>query len=323
MKQIRILIPLLFLTVSLFLPNRVQAQPKQFSANEVIAEVNALRLANRLSPYVANSTLMIIAQAHAEYMASSGIVTHYSLDGSRPYQRALDAGYSVAGDLSRGGFFSENIHSGANLSASAVVEIWQGDSAHLNTMISTDLKDIGVGIAIQNGITYYVLGAGLSTGSVPISTSSTSNNPFSSATETPSTSQPVATTTPDADGSVYHIVQSNEALWSIALAYNTSIDELKRLNGLATDEIFIGQTLLISKKEVETLTPEPTITVTFGIPTSTATKPVTPSATFTATPVPTPPASRQSGIMIVGGIVAVALFAAALGSWLGRKKIVE
>jgi len=109
-------------------------------------------------------------------------------------------------------------------------------------------------------------------------------------------------------------------LWSIALAYDTTVAELKRLNKLPTDEIFIGQKLLISKVEVDTPTPLPSITVTFGIPTSTATRPVTPLPTFTATPVPTPPASRESGGMILGGIVLAALLAAGLGAWYGRKK---
>ncbi len=328
MKRSRILLPLLFLTVGLFLPKAVQALPGQFSAAsgalDVITEVNALRVDKGLAPYEMNSTLMAIAQSHTEYQAKTGIVTHYGVDGSRPYQRAIAAGYAVAGDLSKGGFFAENIHSGANLSASDVVKFWQGDPTHLNVMLSADLKDIGVGAANANGIIYYTLVVGLSSDSIsitPLSTKSGSD-PFASATATSSTSLPLLIiSTAQQDGTVYHIVQPNDALWSIALAYDTTVAELKKLNKLATDEIFIGQKLLISKKEVDTPTPEPSITVTFGIPTSTATIPVTPLPTFTATPVPMPPASRQSGGMIVGGILLLALFGAALGTWLGRRKL--
>jgi LysM repeat protein len=325
MKKFRNLIATLFLVTMLLLPGGVLAQPAQFtadlSASEVIAEVNALRASNGLPPYEVNSILMAIAQSHAEYLASTGTMTHYSADGSRPYQRAIAAGYSVAGDLSRGGFFSENVGSAA--SASAIVENWQGDSLHLNTMISPDLKDVGVGVAIADGRTYYTLDAGLSTDAiVPVSSapSTMGADPFAAPTSTSATLQPVATSTAEEDGTVHHIVQANEALWSIALAYETTIAELKRLNRLVTDDIFVGQKLIISQIEIDTPTVEPSITVTLGIPTSTATLPVTPTATFTPTPIPTPPASRQSGGAIVGGILVLALIGAAFGTWLGRRK---
>jgi uncharacterized protein YkwD len=326
MKRRKTLFSLLLLTFGLLLPKGVQAQPVQLSANsnafDVIAAVNSLRAESNLVPYQVNSILMGIAQAHAEYLASTGVVTHYGADGSRPYQRAIDAGYSVAGDLSSGGFFSENVQSGADLSASGVVDIWKGDSAHLDTMLSPDLKDVGVGVAIANGITYYVLDAGLSSATTLVSLLPTGSggDPFAVATATSSTFQPLATSTALDDGSVYHIVQENEALWSIALSYDTTVDELKKLNRLASDDIFVGQKLLISKTEVDTPTPIPSITVTFGIPTSTATRPVTPLPTFTHTPVPTPPATRQGSSMVVGGIVLAALLAAGLGAWFGRKK---
>lgn len=321
MKPFRNLTVLLSLAFGLLLPAEVRAQPEPLSASEVISEVNALRIASGLPPYEVNSILMAIAQSHAEYQASTGVVTHYGVDGSRPYQRAISAGYSVAGDLSRGGFFSENV--GTANSASAIVGSWQADSLHLNTMTSPDLQDIGVGMAVANGVTYYTLDAGLSSESPVVTSplpSAVGGDPFSAATGTPSTLQPVTTSTAVEDGTTYHVVQANEALWSIALAYDTSIAELKKLNILVTDEIFVGQKLVISKIVLPTPTVEPSITVTFGIPTSTATLPVTPSPTFTSTPIPAPPASRKSGGMIVGGILVIALIGAALGTWLGRRK---
>ena len=139
-------------------------------------------------------------------------------------------------------------------------------------------------------------------------------------TATPGTQTASAvTSTPLDDGTIYHIVQSNEALWSIALAYNVTVDQLKILNSLPTNNIYVGQKLLVKKPEILTATPEITITVTLGIPTSTATRPVTPTITSTATPLPTPPTSRQSGEVAFGVIVFVALLAASIGSWLGSK----
>ena len=120
---------------------------------------------------------------------------------------------------------------------------------------------------------------------------------------------------------IYQVVRKNEALCSVAILYSTTIEELKLLNGLATDEIFEGQKILV--RAVNTQTPTPSlipVTVTLGIPTSTATLPVTPTKTSTPTPVPTPPTSLQKGGMVVGGITLVALLAAGLGAFLGRAK---
>src|SRR5258706_11897081 len=326
MKRFWMILSLPVLTLSLFLLKPAEAYSRQSSlrptAEEVIAEVNALRSANNLPVYQVNSILMVIAQTQADYIAGKGVITHFGADGSRPYQRAIAAGYAVAGDLTFGGFFSENIHGGADLSPAEVVNIWKGDADHLKTMLSPDLKDVGAGVAVQNGLTYYVLDAGTSaenTMSIPATSSTPSI--FTSSSSTPGTGvAPVSTSTPLEDGTVYHIVQPNEALWSIALAYNLTIEELKKMNSLSSNNIFIGQKLLISKPDPSTATFEPTITVTSGIPASNPTRPVTPTATLPPTPLPTPPASRQSGGVIVGGIVVIALLSASLGAWLGRKK---
>jgi len=140
---------------------------------------------------------------------------------------------------------------------------------------------------------------------------------FLAATNTPT---PIITSTPLENGEIYHVVQLHEALWSIAIAYNTTVDSLKLLNGLSTDEIFEGQKLLVFKPVPDTATPTKANTATMGIPTSTPTHPVTPTMTSTPTPIPTPPASFQNGAATIGTITLVALIAAALGAWLGRKK---
>lgn len=138
-----------------------------------------------------------------------------------------------------------------------------------------------------------------------------------SATPTPT---PIITSTPLENGEVYHLVQAHEALWSIAIAYNTTVGHLKLLNGLLTDEIFEGQKLLIFRPEPETATPTNTTTATLGVPTSTATHPVVPTVTSTPTPIPTPPTSFQSGAAILGIIILIAMITAGIGSWLGRKR---
>jgi LysM repeat protein len=268
-------------------------------------------LPKNLPSYKTNSILMTVAQSHADYIAAAGVMTHFDADGVPPFRRAITAGYPVAGDLAQGGLFRESIGSGADLTASEVIAIWQEDANDLKTLLSTDLTDAGAGMAVVNGVTYYILNAGASTG----------NSATPSPTSLAGTSSAMTLSTPLEGGEIYHVVQANEALWSIALGYNTTIEELKRLNVLASDEILEGQKLLIRKPAaVATGTPTIAATATFGIPTSTATHPVTPTVTSTATPLPIPPTSRESGGMAAGIIILVALIAAGVGAWLGSKK---
>jgi LysM repeat protein len=305
-----LLFPLL-LILSLLPSERVVACPVHFSpdftAPELIAEVNDLRIAENLPAYKTNSILMTVAQTHADTIANAGVMTHFDAKGIPPFQRAIKAGYSVAGDLSQGGLFLENIDSGAGLTVSEVVAAWQADANDLKTLLSADMTDVGAGVALVNGVTYFVLDVG----------ASTSDSAIPSPT---GTSSAMLVSTPLEDGTVYHVAQANEALWSIARNYNTTVEELKRLNSLATDEILEGQKLLIRKPAAATSTPTIVPTATFGIPTSTATHPVTPTLTSSATPLPVPPTSREKGGMVVGGIVLAALIAAGLGAWLSGKK---
>ena len=297
--------------------------PNAQSANDLIDEVNRLRSENDLTPFAVNPILMKIAQAHADYIASNGVLTHFNANGQPPYQRALDAGYSVAGDLSLGGGFAENIHSGASLSPEGAVTFWMGDSAQRAAMLSPDLQDIGAGMATADGITYYVLDFG-----------SESDTPAVTSTPTRPSSEVVISTagafgtkevivylsTPEKNGDVYHTVLKGEGLWSIAIAYGTTVEQIKVLNGLATDEIFAGQLLLVIKPITPTSTSTIESTATLGLPTSTPTLPATETPTPTATPVPQAPTSIQNGSIAVGVILLAAMLGAGLGAFLGRKR---
>ena len=256
---------------------------------------------------------MTVAQGHADYIASTGVLTHFDRDGNRPFERAIAAGYPVGGDLSLGGSFAELIHSGSAISNEEVLAFWQANSADSLVLLSPDFADVGVGIAAATGLTYFVLNVGSD------DTSALTSSPTpASLTVTPGT---VIPNTALANGEVFHIVRKHEALWSIAIAYGTTVAELKLLNSLASDEIFEGQKLLIRRASTETPTPtEIPITATLGIPTSTATQPVAPTATNTPTPIPTPPTSIESGGAVVGGIILTALIAAALASLLSARK---
>jgi LysM repeat protein len=53
-----------------------------------------------------------------------------------------------------------------------------------------------------------------------------------------------ARTTTASSGGV-HVVRSGESLWSIARKYDTTVRELKRLNGLQSDRLRAGQKLVV------------------------------------------------------------------------------
>src|SRR5512141_1267802 len=59
----------------------------------LIAAVNDLRAARGLAPYTVSSILMGTAQGQADYMASTGTVTHQGPGGISVTQRLLAAGY--------------------------------------------------------------------------------------------------------------------------------------------------------------------------------------------------------------------------------------
>jgi uncharacterized protein YkwD len=228
-------------------------------AYDLIEAVNALRIANGLPPYNAHPILMGISQGHAEYMASSGSVTHYGADGSRPYQRALAAGYPVAGDLSQGGYFSENITAGNNLSAQSAVQSWLGDAPHTNTMLSTYAQDIGAGVATAGGRVYYVIDVGLATGSTPRYTPRPDGT-FPTAVYYAPLVSTIMPNTPAADGAVRHKVTSGETLWLIAITYGTKVDAIRSLNNLSPDApLHPGVDLLIFPPG--TVTPPPSMRV--------------------------------------------------------------
>jgi len=319
MRKLMRLLLTIFLTLSISIAPCIAsaesiAAPHFSSASELIEAVNALRASFELPPYTKNSILMSIAQGQAEYNLSIGTITHSSADGLRPFQRALQAGYMVAGDINLGGFFSENITAGVGLSAEDAVEIWTGDDPHLNTMISQNLQEIGAGVAVAGDTYYYVIDCGLSTGGTPV--------PFIP----PSTYRtPIATmvpNTPNADGSIIYIVQPGDTALGIALAYDISLDEFLALNGLSGKSVIYPNQHIVIRTGYTPTPTQPTSTPT-GRPTITPWPTSTPTSTETLVP-PTP--TRAPGMPIstaratVISIIVAALVIAAFLVQLGRKR---
>ena len=253
------------------------------SAGDLLSEVNNLRAQNGLPAYEIDGSLMAAAQAHAEYMASSGQVTHTRADGSTP--AALG--------------FIENIAGGRNLSVMVAVYTFWTDASHWNTMVGISSGYAGAGVAEANGSVYYALAVKRSAGGVivaqPAPTQPAGSAPDPQAQPTQEVMIAVTTATPQPDGSIVHEVQPGQSLWSIAMAYGAKIADLIALNSLApTPVIYTGDKILVVQAPTatetlpatETATPtrQPTRTPT---PTQTLAPPtLTPTATLTPTPTP-------------------------------------
>ena len=334
MRNLIIFVALTLLVTLAFTPlESVYAQPSIFpvlqsSASDLIAKVNALRVANGLPPYTVSPVLMATAQAQADYMAAIGNVTHSGPGGIQLTQRLLNAGYPLAGDLSLGGFRAENI-TGGNKTAAQAVQGWTGDAPHLNTMLSPNLTEIGAGVA-KVGDRYYMV--------IDCARPTTSGQPQ---LYTPGPGEPVVGTsapsdfivpitksTPDENGLIYHEVQYGQTLWAIAIEYGVKIDEIRALNNLGpTTDIYQGDKLLVRKDAPPSpVTPTAEMsTPTELFPTATATSfpTVTPLVNETPTVVVATTEKRFESNSMSGtavGIVLVAILFAGILSWLSSRR---
>ena len=335
MRKLNIYLVFALLVSLVVIPNeRVFARPArlpslQSSANDLIAEVNALRVANGLPPYTVSPILMGTAQAQANYMAAIGSVTHSGPGGIQLTQRLLAAGYPLAGDLSLGGFRAENI-TGGNKTAAQAVQGWTGDAPHLNTMLSPDLTEIGAGVAKVGDRYYMVIDCARPTTDGQPQVYTPGPGDLVVGTSAPSDFiVPITKSTPDANGMIYHEVQYGQTLWAIAIEYGVKIDDIRALNNLGpTTDIYQGEKLLV-KKDV----PLSSVTATIALlATSTESHPpvtvtsfptATPLGTETLTVVPTVMDSGLGGNSTTGtviGIALIAIFFAGLFSWMASRK---
>ena len=289
--------------------------PAFSSASDLIAGVNAVRSSNGLNTLQPNSILDTIAQQQAEYELSIGAQTDTGRGGSRPYQRALAAGYLLAGDLSKGGIIAELLYGGVGIGASAAVTWWNNDAYHHSMLVSTSFADVGAGVATSGNTSYFVLVEALSTGGTPVAYTPPAQL-YQPSTPT------IVPNTPNADGSIVHIVQPGETLGSLSMAYNISLADILKLNGLTIKStIFVNQKIILRVANTPTPT-QPTSTPT--IP-PTMTPWPTSTATTTATDLPpTPTPSPGLPVTAAGGAVAAimvsALVLAGLVAILGRKR---
>ena len=327
---IRVLpITLLFLVLSLHPADKVFAGPlaeeETPTPAEVVEEVNDLRIENGLYPLSVHPILMQAAQIEADGIAS-GMAGHWRPNGLTLGQWLIFLGYPLSGDLSQDGFRSENWV--AARSAQEAIQAWKGDGVHSNTMLSPDRSDLGVGIAVSDQV-YIVLITALQTSSgrmqsaaYPLLTQAASAN--SGAAGGLPLSQyinPVVLSTARPNGDVIHKIQYGQSLWSIAIAYHTTINQIRAWNNLGEDTtVYEGQVLLVQRFATQPppatstplVSPTPIMTPTPMQSTTSPTMTVQPSANSPGEDDPSHNPSTEIRVGLILAIVALGGLIAAL-----------
>jgi len=329
-----LILTLLILTLSLSHPSGVSAGPVRYqitSSSQLIDAVNSLRATYGLGALTVHPILNQTAQSQADYMASTGQVTHTRPGGGTFTQQLLALGFPLAGDLSMGGFRSENILSTYGvLDWNGIPNAWQ-DSQHMNTMLSQNFTHIGAGVSQSGDSYYYAVDTAATTGSGQMQDGASSIlTSVPGGSEAAGVSQfmvPVTLSTARPDGNVYHKVQYGQSLWSIAIAYGTTIKNIQALNNLGENSVvYQAQELLVQTGATSvapaateaaptlemitatlppTNTPIPTMTMQLLLPTATV-------------KVEESPAKPMSSQIIVVVLILAAFIGAGMAVWLIR-----
>lgn len=125
-------------------PATGNAQPTPTPEEEVVSLVNEQRWANgQLPPLKQNAQLAVSAETHSTNMAERDFFAHCDLDtGDGPGVRIAATGYSYNA-------WAENIAAGYATPAD-VMSGWMNSSGHRANILSTSVREIGVGYVLQS-----------------------------------------------------------------------------------------------------------------------------------------------------------------------------
>jgi LysM repeat protein len=258
---------------------KAQAQGTVTGA-DMINLMNQWRSGYWSNALIESAALDQCAQATADEMNRIGAGGHLVAYGY-PAASVRCADYGFVGRV------TENWAADSRMSIDLLASYW-ADYDHM--LPATDQQYTYVGVGISGN--YYVLHAGSGTSSntaVNQNTSSVATSDGSTAVIV-NTVNAFPTSTPDLDGTIWHVVKANDTLYTIAVNYGVTIESIKTLNAMTSNDIYVGNTLKISLKPTPTITPTRTATVMMPTRTPTQTQmPATlgPTKTVTPTPIPT------------------------------------
>jgi len=283
MNKILKIFTIIIVVILMILPAQSQttkAAPSQsITADELITLINDWRVGYGHQPLIVDPILMTTAYDTAVYMAMNGLRMHIG----NVSERIAAYGYGGGAQV----FATENFAIGP-VSIETIAE-WWSDESHQYPSANPSYIHIGAGVFPYGDRVWYIVHAAYTSGDAQYTPNPTQL--LTSGTTTPPVSQlivPVQTVTPNENGAVVHEVFPGQALWSIAIAYDTKIEDLIRLNNLNPEDptIYVGDKLLIFeavRTPVNTVI-SPTIDPSQVTPTATTT--LRPTRTKTATPKP-------------------------------------
>jgi LysM repeat protein len=217
-------------------------------------------------------------------------------------QLLLVRDFALWGDLSQDGYRSEDWVSAGTIDEA--IAFWLSDQLHSDTMLSENRSHIGAAVAVGDQI-YMVIVTALQTPSgrmqwgadVHLTQAADAQSAcMGRATQNAEMgglaeySIPVALNTARPDGDVVHEVKYGQTLWSIAIQYGTTIEQLKRLNGLPDNTVVTGWKLLVQKGATQPAPPTPTFIL------SPRSQTATPTPARTQTPTSTPAPNEMSAL---------------------------
>jgi uncharacterized protein YkwD len=239
--------------------------PSALTPAEIITAVNNLRLSHGLNVLNTHTVLMQVAADQANALAASdGAIGHERPCGMTLGQDLLSRGYPLAGALSLDGYRSENWVTAST--TEDAINFWLSDDEHTNTMLSEHRSDIGAAVAVSDQF-YVVLETALSTTSgqmqyeapailtgIPMTVTACYGDAtqYAANSNLPQYMIAVLRSTALPDGDVIHEVKYGQTLWSIAIQYGTTMEQIRRLNNLYTDVIQPGQTLVVMHSATQT-----------------------------------------------------------------------
>lgn len=234
-NRIRFLTPFILLALLIgVLPAHAQD-----AVTDLLGRINGLRASLGLNGYTLNGSLSTAALNQAQWMATTGQISHTQSDGSTPSSRAAAAGYS-------GRWVSENIYAGSSAGVGDAWNFWLNSPIHYRGMTNPNYQEIGIASASSDWGRAFVLVFGSPGGSEAyIPPSSAGGN--SSASSGP----PPYVVGLDSHGNIMHEVQSDQTIGDILLIYGYTWDDLPdflALNTKTQDDIRrlqIGEIVLV------------------------------------------------------------------------------
>jgi len=220
----------------------------QVSAYELILAMNTLRVAYGLPALIEDPIVNAVAQNTAATMAANNMSWHIGdVRG-----RIAAAGYGGGGTV----WATENFAvSSGGMGIDEIMAVW-ADAEHMRPAVTPEYCNVGAGVAqTSDGRIYYILQAAYVSGRECGNSSSSGGTPQPGTVGVPSVPQliiPVKIATADAEGKIFHEVKAGQSFWSIAIAYQITIQDLETWNNLSRDTpLQAGQRLFIPGKDTK------------------------------------------------------------------------